>query len=299
MNRRTGLVLAAALLFAMSVSLRAAEDAAPAAAKAKASTSASSGGGASADELFQKINNLRPPPVDRNRINEPAYRQEYVKERQKVLDERLALCKEFADKFPDDKRSADMLAFAAQMTSDPAQQAALDRRIVEKYPDSTAAKSSKGRLRQTDAIGKPFELSFTDAISGKEISMKDLKGKVVVIDFWATWCGPCVGEMPHMKELYAQYHPKGVEFIGVSLDQPKEEGGLDALKKFVAENDIKWPQYFQGKGWESEFSKGWGINSIPTMFLVDKQGNLKSTEARGKLETLLPQALGEGSASSQ
>ena len=59
--------------------------------------------------------------------------------------------------------------------------------------------------------------------------MSDLKGKVVVVDFWATWCGPCVGEMPNMKKLYAEYKPKGVEFIGVSLDQPESAGGLKAL----------------------------------------------------------------------
>ena len=68
----------------------------------------------------------------------------------------------------------------------------------------------------------------------------------MVIDFWATWCGPCVAEMPKMKELYAKYRDKGVEFIGVSLDQPKEQGGLDKLKKFVKENEIAWPQYYQG-----------------------------------------------------
>ena len=77
----------------------------------------------------------------------------------------------------------------------------------------------------------------------------------------------------------------------MSLDQPKEAGGLDKLKKFVAEKEIAWPQYYQGKGWESEFSKSWGINSIPCMFVVDADGKLVSVEARGKLEQLIPELL--------
>jgi thiol-disulfide isomerase/thioredoxin len=150
---------------------------------------------------------------------------------------------------------------------------------------------AQGLIRQTNAVGKPFDLTFTDAISGKEISLqKDLKGKVVVIDFWATWCGPCVGEMPKNKEIYSQYKDKGVEFIGVSLDQPAPEG-LNALKTFIAKNEIPWPQYFEGKGWDSDFSAGWGINSIPTMFVIDKQGKLASVSARGQLETLIPKLL--------
>ena len=113
----------------------------------------------------------------------------------------------------------------------------------------------------------------------------------VIVDFWATWCGPCVAELPAMKKLYEKFHGQGVEFLGVSLDQPKDQGGLDALKKFVKEREIRWPQYYQGKGWESDFSKSWGINSIPTMFLVDQDGKLVSVEARGKLEALIPELL--------
>ena len=141
---------------------------------------------------------------------------------------------------------------------------ALENRILKEFPDSRSAASILGTRRQLEGIGKPFELEFTDAISGSTISMKALKSKVVVIDFWATWCGPCVAEMPHMKELYAEYHNKGVEFIGVSLDNPKEEGGLDSLKNYVKSNGINWPQYYQGKGWDSEFSTSWGIQGIPT-----------------------------------
>jgi thiol-disulfide isomerase/thioredoxin len=119
--------------------------------------------------------------------------------------------------------------------------------------------------------------------------MKDLRGKVVVIDFWATWCGPCVAEMPKMKDLYAKYRDKGVEFIGVSLDQA--DGGLEKLKDFVAKNEITWPQYYQGKGWESDFSSSWGVNSIPCVFVVDQEGKLYSLNGRGKLEEMIPELL--------
>jgi hypothetical protein len=97
--------------------------------------------------------------------------------------------------------------------------------------------------------------------------------------------------MPKMKELYAEYKPKGVEFIGISLDNPQSKGGLSKLKDFVTGNQINWPQYYQGNGWDSEFSSSWGVNSIPCVFVVDAEGKLASADARGKLEELLPQLI--------
>lgn len=174
------------------------------------------------------------------------------------------------------------------------QSAAVLKRIVEKYPDSRVASAAKGQMRQAQGIGKPFEFSFKDAISGKQIDAAGLKGKVLVIDFWATWCGPCIAEMPKMKKLYAEYKDKGVEFVGISLDQPEDKGGLTKLKDYVAKNEIGWPQYYQGNYWNSEFSKSWGINAIPCVFVVDQDGNLYSTTARGKLETMIPELLKKG-----
>ncbi len=198
---------------------------------------------------------------------------------------------EFIKLAPKDPRAGQLLYMATTMVRDPKVKAGLEDRILKQFPDSQFASMVKGARRQRDAIGKPFELDFTDAVTGSTVSMGALKGKVVVVDFWATWCGPCVAEMPNMKKLYAKYHGQGVEFLGVSLDQPKEQGGLDALKKYVKENEVPWPQYYQGKGWQSAFSSSWGINSIPTMFLIDQAGKLVSIEARGKLEELIPSLL--------
>ncbi len=203
----------------------------------------------------------------------------------------MPVVEEFLKLAPKDRRAPNLLAILWRSTEDEAKKGVLEDRILKDYPDSSTASMILGARKQKAAIGKPFELEFTDAIKETQVSMKGLKGKVVVIDFWATWCGPCIAEIPNMKRIYAEYKDKGVEFIGVSLDQPKEQGGLDALKEYVAKNEVQWPQYYQGNYWNSEFSKGWGINAIPAVFIVDADGNLYSVEARGKLETLIPELL--------
>lgn len=203
-----------------------------------------------------------------------------------------AASEEFIKAAPEDDRGGQLLFLIAQCEDDSAARKMIYKRIVNQYPASVSATVAKGILLQSEGIGKPFDLAFNDAISGRKIDLqRDLKGKVVVIDFWATWCGPCVGEMPELKETYAKYKDRGVEFIGVSLDEPEADGGLTKLKAFIKENSIAWPQYYQGNVWEGEFSKSWGITSVPINFVVDANGILYSVEARGKLDRMIPKLI--------
>jgi thiol-disulfide isomerase/thioredoxin len=212
----------------------------------------------------------------------------------------LPAVEDFVKRDPKDVRGALLLSEVASGLDDSPQKEAILTRIVDAYAttpqaeevkDIRAAKSGAASNDPAARVGKPFELAFADATTGTPVSIKGLKGKVVVVDFWATWCGPCVAELPKMKELYQKYRRQGVEFIGVSLDQPRDEGGLDKLAQFVESNEIPWPQFYQGDGWKSEFSSSWGIRSIPAVFLVDAEGKLASTKARGKLEELIPEYL--------
>jgi thiol-disulfide isomerase/thioredoxin len=186
---------------------------------------------------------------------------------------------------------ASLLYTTARMSKDDAEKKELTDRIVKEYPNSPVVAQIEGEERKADAAGKPMVLAFNEAITGKPMSIAGLKGKIVVMDFWATWCGPCVAEMPTMKKLYAEFKDKGVEFVGVSLDQPEEKGGLKSLKDFCAKNEITWPQYYQGNFWQSEFSTKWGIFAIPCVFVIGPDGTIVTTEARGKLETLLPELI--------
>lgn len=116
-------------------------------------------------------------------------------------------------------------------------------------------------------------------VSGHHVDLSTMRGKVVLVDFWATWCGPCVAEVPHVVAAYNKLHDKGFEIVGISLDQNK-----NSLMNFTKKNGMTWPQYFDGKGWDNSISTKFGIRSIPAMWLLDKEGKVVSRDARGDLE---------------
>ncbi len=135
-------------------------------------------------------------------------------------------------------------------------------------------------------VGDEMKVAFTD-IAGKEIDLAKMD-KVVLVDFWATWCGPCVAEMPNVIATYEKYKDQGFDVVGISLDEDKA-----ALETFIAEKKMPWPQYFDGKGWENELAQHFGIRGIPATFLVGKDGKIVGANLRGEeLENAVKKALG-------
>ena len=109
-------------------------------------------------------------------------------------------------------------------------------------------------------------LEFT-SLSDNQINLANLKGKVVLIDFLATWCGPCRRVMPDLVETYKQYNGKGFEIIGISLDKDQAQ-----LEKYMQDIGITWQQYYDGLSWNNKISKRFGIRGIPHIVLLDKNG---------------------------
>jgi thiol-disulfide isomerase/thioredoxin len=127
------------------------------------------------------------------------------------------------------------------------------------------------------AVGTKFPDFNEKDVTGQPLSVAGRKGKVVLVDFWATWCPPCRAELPNVIALYNKYHAQGFEVVGISLDQDRER-----LQSFTKAQGMAWPQYFDGLAWEGKLVKQYGVSGIPMTYLLDGQGMIIGKDLRGE-----------------
>lgn len=136
-------------------------------------------------------------------------------------------------------------------------------------------------------VGQEISLKFT-ALDGREIDLQKLRGKVVLLDFWATWCGPCMEQLPELKEVHRRFQGQGLEIIGISSDFERT-----ALEGVVKREQLGWPQYFDGAGRDNAIVKQFGIRHYPSMWLVDRQGRVRHISAGASLANKVARLLRE------
>ena len=147
-----------------------------------------------------------------------------------------------------------------------AQQSAIGDLITKAL--ATDAKTAKGKAAPA--------ISMTNK-DGKIVHLSDFKGKYVLIDFWASWCGPCRKENPNVVAAYKKYHDKGFEILGISLDSKK-----DAWLKAIEADGLTWTHVSELKGWQNSAAKEYGVRAVPASFLIDPNGNVVGKDLRGE-----------------
>lgn len=155
---------------------------------------------------------------------------------------------------------------------------ALDKGLYGKHPGSKYIQRFHEEVTSISklAIGSASPEIALATPDGQQLSLSSLKGNVVLVDFWASWCGPCRKENPNVVKLYKKYHSKGFEILGVSLDQSKDKW-VEAIKQ----DGLEWKHVSDLRGWESSVCPVFGINSIPFTLLVDKEGKILAKGLRG------------------
>jgi thiol-disulfide isomerase/thioredoxin len=207
----------------------------------------------------------------------------------KVQSAWLEELEQFVEKYPKAPDAAEamlQMGIADEFSGEEKQALARYTAIVTDFPESASAKKARGAARRLESVGKPLALSGT-AIDGRPVAIESLRGRPVLVHYWATWCEPCKVDIAQIRELYAKYGPKKFAVVGIALDSNKAE-----LAKFLAAKPIPWPQLHETGGLDGRLAEELGVLTLPTMILIDADGkvvdrNLVITDLEKRLDSLL------------
>ncbi|HEU4553875.1 MAG TPA: TlpA disulfide reductase family protein [Chitinophaga sp.] len=160
----------------------------------------------------------------------------------------------------------------------PATQAYVMENMKEGIAAKKAAEATKAAAEALTTLGTPAHDFTQQDVNGNQVRLSSFKGKYVLIDFWASWCGPCRAENPNVLKAYNRYKDKGFDILGVSLDVQGQE---DAWKKAIEKDGLTWTQVWDAKGFDNAAAKLYGVSSIPQNFLVDPKGIIIAKNLRG------------------
>ncbi len=169
---------------------------------------------------------------------------------------------------PDAAEAMLQLAIAEEFAGKDSEAERWYRKIVADFPQDPRAAKSKGALTRLGSVGKAVALRGA-SVTGQQIDIASLKGKTVIVHYWATWCEPCKDDMKTLKALQEKYKAKGLTLIGVALDNDKS-----SVTQFLRTNNLPWPHLFEEGGLDSRLANEMGVLTLPTMFLVDAQGKV-------------------------
>jgi peroxiredoxin len=247
----------------------------------------------SLDPVKNKLTELSMQINSSGQTDNEEFMREMDKKYQEFMNEMLQISIEFLDENPGTILSAFILVSSLSQGIDP--EAA--QNVYDKLDDKVKSSTIGNFISQILAEMKSTEITAGETYhdmtmktpDGKDISLSDYagKGKYVLIDFWASWCGPCRKENPNLVALYKEYKNRDFEIVGVSLDNNR-----DAWIKGIKDDNITWPQMSDLKGGASELVRQYGVKVIPYTVLLDKEGkvietNLSGEKLKNKLETLI------------
>ncbi len=213
----------------------------------------------------------------------------------KIQETYLERLKEFVDQHPNTNDTAEallQLGITLELSGQDDDAKGYYKQVAERFSDSEPAKKAQGAYKRLDSVGKTISLTGT-TLSGKQFDVSRARGRIVLIDYWATWCQPCTQAFEPLKQLQAKYGQQGFFVVGVNLDSNRSEAA-----QFLNTNRVPWESLFEPGGLESRLANELGILTLPTKILIDQQGrvvnrNVEISELEDQIKELLRQQGGQ------